>query len=141
MILHLFVSTLMVLFTVALHGGGLAFLGWLVRSETQAERVHHVPAMSRRGMFFTLFIVVTLFGLHGMEIWLYAALFTFLGAVENFETAVYFSTISYGGIGYDDRYIISDWRLLAAIEGINGVLLLGWSTAFFVTMVSRLGRD
>ena len=28
----------------------------------------------------------------------------------------------------------------AAIEGINGLLLLGWSTAFFVTIVARLGR-
>jgi hypothetical protein len=31
------------------------------------------------------------------------------------------------------------WRLVSAIEGMNGVLLLGWSTAFFVTVVARLG--
>jgi hypothetical protein len=29
---------------------------------------------------------------------------------------------------------------VSAIEGINGLLLLGWSTAFFVTIVTRLGR-
>lgn len=32
------------------------------------------------------------------------------------------------------------WRLVSAIEGVNGILLLGWSTAFFVTVVARLRR-
>ena len=72
--------------------------------------------------------------------WLYAFLYEGLGAVVDLETAVYFSTISYAGIGFDDRYIAPEWRLVAAIEGINGLLLLGWSTAFFVTIVARLGR-
>jgi|EP01041_Mallomonas_annulata_P037747 hypothetical protein len=96
--------------------------------------------MSTRTMLFTLALVVGLFTLHGIEIWLYAFLFEAIGAVTDIETAVYFSTISYAGIGFDDRYINPDWRLVAAIEGINGLLLLGWSTAFFVTIVARLGR-
>jgi hypothetical protein len=33
-----------------------------------------------------------------------------------------------------------EWRLVAAIEGVNGIILLGWSTAFFVTGMRRLGR-
>lgn len=140
MLLHLAVSTVMVLLTVLIHGGGLIGLARLVRGESQTERAHHVPALSRRGMAFTLGLVIALFGLHGIEIWLYAALFVLIGAVPGWETAVYFSTISYAGLGYDDRYIDPAWRLLSAIEGINGVLLLGWSTAFFVTVVARLGR-
>ncbi|MDH4399727.1 MAG: ion channel [Sphingorhabdus sp.] len=63
--------------------------------------------------------------------WLYAFLYEGLGAVADLETAMYFSTISYAGIGFDDRYIMPEWRLVAAIEEINGLLLLGWSTAFF----------
>ncbi len=30
------------------------------------------------------------------------------------------------------------WRILGAIEGVNGVILLGWSTAFFVSVVSQI---
>ena len=29
-------------------------------------------------------------------------------------------------------------RIVGAIEGANGVILLGWSTAFFVAMVARI---
>ena len=140
MIIQLAVSTCMVLLTVVIHGAGLAILGRMLRGEVQMERAHHVPGFSLRMMGFTLALVLALFVLHGTEIWLYAFLCEGLGAVDRLETAVYFSTISYAGIGFDDRYIAPAWRLVAAIEGINGLLLLGWSTAFFVTIVARLGR-
>ncbi len=140
MIIQLFVSSIMALITVIIHGMGLVILGLMLRGEVQVERAHHVPGFSLRTMGFTLALVCALFVLHGTEIWLYAFLYEGIGAVDNLETAVYFSTISYAGIGFDDRYIDPAWRLVAAIEGINGLLLLGWSTAFFVTIVSRLGR-
>jgi hypothetical protein len=139
-IVQLAVSTGMVVLTVVFHGGGLAVLGRMLRGEVQMERSHHIPGLSLRTITFTLALVLALFVLHGVEIWLYAFLYEAIGAVDSLETAVYFSTISYAGIGFDDRYIEPAWRLVAAIEGINGLLLLGWSTAFFVTIVSRLGR-
>ncbi|MXP14852.1 two pore domain potassium channel family protein [Altererythrobacter confluentis] len=140
MYLQLLVSTVMVLSTVAFHGTGLTVLRRMLREEAQEERAQHVPELSFRTLSVTLTLVIGLFVLHGMEIWLYAFLFHWIGAVPDLETAVYFSTISYAGIGYDDRYISETWRLVSAIEGINGLLLLGWSTAFFVTMASRLAR-
>jgi hypothetical protein len=140
MILQLATATIMVLLTVMMHGLGLALLGRAMRSEVRQEREHHVPALSVRSLGFTLALVLSLAGLHGLEIWSYAFLFEGIGAVADFETAVYFSTISYAGIGFDDRYIDPAWRLVSAIEGINGLLLLGWSTAFFITVVARLGR-
>ena len=54
--------------------------------------------------------------------------------------SLYFSTISYAAIGYGDAALPEQWRLLGAIEGINGVILLGWSTAFFVNLLMRLRR-
>lgn len=140
MLPHLAVSTAMVIVTVIIHGFGLALYGRILRGEAMAERAHHLPTFSPRTVAFTLVLVLALFALHGVEIWLYAAVYLAIGAIGNLETAVYFSTISYAGIGYDDRYIDPAWRLVGAIEGIDGLLLLGWSTAFFVTMVSRLGR-
>ncbi|MFM5915519.1 MAG: ion channel [Chakrabartia godavariana] len=140
MLVQLSVSTVMVFVTVIFHGFGLALLGRALRGEAQVERMHHIPALSLRTVFFTLCLVVAIFVLHGIEIWLYAALYLMIGAIPTLETSVYFSTISYAGIGFDDRYIDPAWRLVAAIEGINGFLLLGWSTAFFVALVSRLGR-
>ncbi len=79
-----------------------------------------------------------LFALHGVEIWLYALVYLEIGALNGLEEAVYFSTITYGTIGYDDEGFHPAWQLVAAIEGINGVLLMGWSTAFFISLAARL---
>ncbi|MEQ1551222.1 ion channel [Sphingorhabdus sp.] len=140
MLLHLTASTILVIITVLFHGTGLALFARILRKELREERLHHIPSFSLRSMFFTLGLVLALFVLHGIEIWLYAFFYLIVGAIGDLETAVYFSTISYAGIGYDDRYIVPAWRLVAAIEGINGLLLLGWSTAFFVTMITRFSR-
>jgi Ion channel len=139
-IIELAVATAMVMLTVMIHGGGLALLSRFLRFEAKEEAMHHVPPLSARGLLATLALVLALFALHGLEIWIYALLFYELGAVQGFENAVYFSTITYAAIGYSDEAIADGWRLVGAIEGINGVLLLGWSTAFFITMVARLGR-
>lgn len=140
MLAQLLLSTAMVIVTVAIHGFGLAMMVRVLRVEALAESQQHVPALSARALAFTLAMVLALMSLHGVEIWLYAALYRGLDAVSDLETAVYFSTISYAAIGYGDSHIVRAWRLLGAIEGINGVVLLGWSTAFFVTMVTRVGR-
>ena len=140
MIGQLATATAMVLLTVAIHGGGLLLLGKLLRIETREERAERFSPLSLRGIAFTFALVLGLFAIHGVEIWLYALLYLAMGALPDLHTAVYFSTITYGTIGYDDEGVARSWQLVAAIEGINGILLLGWSTAFFVGLLSRMGR-
>jgi hypothetical protein len=140
MVSQLFLSAVMVVLTVIFHGYGIAFLGRVLHKELHEERAMHLPTLSPRALAFTVFSALALFVLHGVEIWLYAFLFLSTGAIRTLEIAVYYSTISYAGIGYSDHYIAPQMRLVGGIEGINGLLLMGWSTAFFVTMISRLGR-
>jgi hypothetical protein len=138
MISQLLLATLMVVITVLMHGAGIAGLARTLRFDPSSVEAHH--HFSTRHALMILAIVLALFTLHGIEIWLYAGLYLLLGAVVDFETALYFSTITYAGIGFDDGDMAKRWRLVSAIEGVNGILLLGWSTAFFVTVVARLRR-
>ena len=43
-------------------------------------------------------------------------------------------------LGSPDQLLPQQWRLLGAIEGLIGFLMLGWSTAFFVTDMNQLLR-
>ena len=54
------------------------------------------------------------------------------------KSALYFSTTSFTTIGYGDVVLDRQWRLLGAIEGANGLLLFGWSTAFLFSVTGRL---
>jgi len=128
----------MVSLTVAIHGVGLSTLGMFLRAATAEELSEHVPVLSARGLTVTFVAVLGLFALHGAEIWLYASLFRAIGAITSLREAVYFSTITYGAVGYSDTAMAERWRLVSAIEGINGILLIGWTTAFFVTRIARM---
>jgi hypothetical protein len=137
---ELAVATVMVLLTVTIHAIGLYSVARLLRLEEREEAAAHVHPLSIRGFATTLVVILSLIGLHGTEIWLYAFLYDAIGAVDGLRNAVYFSTTTYGAIGYDDAAMAEEWRLVSAIEGINGIILIGWSTAFFVMIVARLRR-
>ena len=137
---ELLVSTLMVLLTVSIHATGLYALSRLLRLEELEETQEHINPLSARGILTTLIVSLGLFVLHGIEIWSYAFLYLTIGSVQGLRLAVYFSTITYGAIGYSDAAMAEAWRLVSAIEGINGIILIGWSTAFFVTLIARMRR-
>ncbi len=138
MLIQLILATAMVVLTVLIHGAGITALARGLRIETNDNVEHHHFSLKRAVVI--LIIVLALFTLHGIEIWLYAAVYLLIDAVQSLEAAVYYSTITYASIGFGDTEMARAWRLVGAIEGINGVLLLGWSTAFFVTVVARLPK-
>jgi Ion channel len=85
-----------------------------------------------------VFVVLGLVAIHTIEIWLYAAAFLAVGALPDLEAALYFSTTSFTTLGYGDVVLDRHWRLFGAIEGANGLLLIGWSTAFLLSVIQRL---
>jgi voltage-gated potassium channel len=134
---QLFASTVLVALTALLHLAGLAALIALLQRHGGRVRTVHVRLDQA---LLVLIAVFTLFLLHGVEIWLYAAVYAVAGEFRDFEDALYFSTSTYATIGYGDLVLSRSWRIVGAIEGVNGIILLGWSTAFFVSIVRRLAE-
>ncbi len=133
---ELALSTVMALLAVGLHGFGLLGLGrGLEMYEIRAGRSYVQGPLWQHALL-TIAVVLGLFIVHGLEIWMYAAVYVLIGAVPDLREAVYFSSISYGSIGYSDALMAPQWRLLGAIEGVAGAILLGWSVAFFVSVMT-----
>jgi hypothetical protein len=51
---------------------------------------------------------------------------------------MYFSAVTYATIGYGDIVPPENWRMLAAMEGLTGILMCTWSGGFFFAIVSRM---
>ena len=128
----------MIALCVIIHGLGLFTIQRVISSERMAVRFKHLRPLSLTGAGFTLVAVFAIIFLHFVEIWLFAFLYDMIGALHSFSESLYFSTISYATIGYSDASIHDEWRMVAALEGVLGVILLGWSTAFFVRILGRL---
>ncbi|MEN2785041.1 potassium channel family protein [Sphingomonas qilianensis] len=133
--LQLAFATIMVTLTIGLHLAGLTVLLRLLRGHRSRRPDGNVHLHDSIGILIAAF---ALFVLHAIEIWGYAVLYFTAGALRTFEEALYFSTSTYATIGYGDVVLAPGWRVLGAIEGANGIILLGWSTAFFVAVVTRI---
>jgi voltage-gated potassium channel Kch len=58
--------------------------------------------------------------------------------ISTFETAVYFSFITFTTLGYGDVTLRSEWQLLCGLEAMNGIFLFGWSAALLYAVVQRI---
>ena len=104
------------------------------------ERLHdHVDRHPTRSLLRSTLklsvFVMWLFLATVIEVWAWAMLYLFLGAIESIETAVYFSTVTFTTLGFGDITLDEQWRLLSSFEAANGLLMFGWSTALIFVAV------
>jgi len=75
--------------------------------------------------------------LHLVEITVWAVFYTWKGALPDITTALYFSAVTYTTTGYGDVVLPEAWRLVGAVEALTGIIMCGWSAAFFFAVVSQ----
>ena len=96
-------------------------------------------------------VILTTFIAHAGEIALYGAalyaLVAWYGAGDLVGTAgfslancMYFSAESYTSLGFGDLTPDGPVRLLAGVEALNGLLLIGWSASFTYISMERFWR-
>jgi hypothetical protein len=117
---------------VAIHAGGVS---WALRRLRRRP-----PAALRFWPDTRLFIVVAawIVLLHLVEISVWAIFYHWQDAMVDLQSALYFSAVTYTTTGYGDLVLPQEWRLVGGVEALTGILMCGWSTGFFIAVVSRL---
>ena len=87
------------------------------------------PTVRLSGFVLWLFLATII------EVWIWAVLYLWLGALQSLEKAVYFSTVTFTTLGFGDITLDEKWRLLSSFEAANGLLMFGWSTALVFAAV------
>ena len=96
--------------------------------------------------------ILGLFLTHAVEIFLYALVayvvirYTSLGSLGKanliaVRTSIYFSAETYTSLGYGDIVPKGDLRLLAGVEALNGLLMIGWSASYIYIAMERFWQD
>ena len=75
---------------------------------------------------------------HLVAIATWAMVFSLCGEFSQFAEAVYHSGLNYTTLGDSDAVISPSWKLLAPLEGANGMLMFGVSTAMLFGIIQRL---
>ncbi len=94
-----------------------------------------------------LILAIPIFGAHTISIWLYAFVYWLIEVYSDvdvlvgnydasFEAILYFSSATYSSLGYGDIYPVGVIRMIAGIEVLNGLVLIGWSVSLtYLAMV------
>lgn len=97
-------------------------------------------------------VILGAFFAHAAEIVLYAVAIYLLaqyagagtlGEASRFSLTqcLYFSAETYSSLGYGDVVPGGDLRLLAGVEVLNGLLLIGWSASYTYIAMERFWND
>lgn len=92
---------------------------------------------------YTLVIVATgtlLVVGHFAEVAVWAYVYEWVGAVPPGTDLVYFAFGNYTTLGYGDVVPVPTWHLLGPMTALNGVMLIGWSTALVYDLLQRSVR-
>ncbi len=128
----------LVVLTVVLHVIGLG----VVRT-TAFETFHRSSRRNVNASFVVVIGTATLLAtvLHAIEAALWAVAYRVLGALPDASTAILYSLnaiTSYGHIAVD---LEPKWRLMGALESLNGWLLFGLTTAFMFAIFERIWSE
>lgn len=135
----LIAAAILILLTSVIHAIGLdrimAMVGGRLHKASGNTARNHI-----RKIKISILCILGIFFLVTIHIWIWAFAYRFLGVAElmTLEDAVYFSTVSFTTLGYGDIVLKESWRVLSGIEAANGIILLGWSTAFLFDIMTIL---
>jgi voltage-gated potassium channel len=133
------IGSALIAITVVIHAiGTTAWVRYLARKHGGDSHW-----FGRWAMLILVNTALIVFALHTLEIFLWAGVYQSLvpaNELASFEEAVYFSFVTFTTLGYGDITLSDGWRLLSGIEALNGILLVGWTTAMIFSVVQNIWR-
>jgi hypothetical protein len=76
--------------------------------------------------------------LHAVEAGAWAAAYRILGALPDSKSAMLYSLSAITTYGHSELFLAEHWRLMGALEALNGIMLFGLTTAFMYGMIQRV---
>ena len=123
--------------TIAIHATGVVVLALVsLRIRVRIEN-------RRLGLRYVIPIVIGLVAavglllavLHGIEAAIWAAAYLWLGALDSPLDAILYSVDSMSTRGASGLTLQGHWRMMGALEAVDGMLLFGISTAYIFALM------
>lgn len=138
MLLNIIVGLIVIGLTVVIQGYGTIL--WVSKYDKE-KNLLNADTFKKYGARLLISTAVFLLFIHLAQAALWALLYMLLPGITEFETfekSMYFSLVTFTTLGYGEITIASENRILAGLEAINGIVLIGWSTAFMFAIFQEL---
>ena len=129
-------AVLMVIVTI-IHGTGIGLMDKLLRTDRlDLSKLKMVQREVGVMIPMALFLLV----LHIIEIFVFAIFYLATGDARDLHQAIYHSGLAYTTMGVVEGGF-TKWTVLSTFEGLVGFLMIGWSSAVFISDMDRLLRN
>jgi xanthine/uracil permease len=127
----------LIVMTVIIHVLGLGLVSRGTRRVSGGKMEHRHPV----GMFVAVMGTTTLLAtsLHAVEAGIWGSAYLLLGALPDARTAMLYSLSAMTSYGHANLFLEDHWRLMGALEALNGWLLFGLTTAFLFGVIEKVG--
>lgn len=85
-----------------------------------------------------LLVMIAMMLSNFVQIVIWGALFIYLGEFSALYDAVYHSAVNFTSLGYGDVVMSARWKLMGPLEAVNGILMLGMTSAALVAIMQHL---
>jgi len=126
----------LIISTVLFHVTCFVLISRRVDTITARPIVDRHPASTFMLLMGTVTLLAT--AMHALEALIWSGAYRLLGALPDVKLAMLYSLNAMTSYGHEDLHLQNHWRLMGAIEALNGWLLFGLTTAFLFSMIVRL---
>ncbi|MBV1923772.1 MAG: potassium channel family protein [Flavobacteriaceae bacterium] len=130
------IGTLIIAFNLLIQGLGSVY--WLRKISASIKNdITNIRIL--KILLFSFLLFTLIHTIHSL-VWAFCYYIIPETAIEfsSFSETVYFSMVTFTTLGYGDISLSSDWRLLSGLEAINGIMLIGWSTAMMFSIIQNI---
>ncbi len=141
MVLNIFIGLVVIGITIIIQGYGTKF--WIHHIMTNyADKP--LVGFDQRTIRLLVYSALFLLSLNFLEALIWGFTYYILPGITEFqdlEKAIYFSLVTFTTLGYGEITISSPSRILSGFEAMNGVLLLGWTTAMMFSVLQLVMKE
>ncbi|GGZ92662.1 potassium channel family protein [Algibacter mikhailovii] len=135
MVLNITIGVIIIGITILIHGYGTFYWVKILAKNFQDNQKHF---LNTKITWFLIYTAIYLLALNFIEAIIWGVTYYILPGISEFESlekAIYFSLVTFTTLGYGEITISSNNRILAGLEAMDGVLLLGWTTAIMFSVL------
>jgi len=126
----------MIIITMVIHSA----ITYLLIHLNNSKSITWISRLRNYNLVWLTIIAIIIFCTTVIESMIWAMSYLYVGAIGSLEKALYFSIVTFSTLGYGDIILSDQWRLLSSIQAVNGIIILGWSTAILITTVQNLHK-
>ena len=102
-----------------------------------AARLRHLSQAMRTAAVMSVSLVFIVLA-HTLQVWLWAGVWILNDILPDWNTAIYFSLVTYTSVGYGDIVLDPPVRIFGTFATVTGMLGFGISAAVLVALLSRM---